>query len=82
MAELKFEEALARLEEIVGRLEKGDLSLEESLKLFEDGVGLSKACIKKLNEAEKKVEVLIKNREGGLEKKPFRIEIQGEENGS
>ncbi len=82
MAELKFEEALARLEEIVGQLEKGDLPLEESLRLFEEGVGLSKTCIKKLDEAEKKIEILIKNREGGLEKRPFMIEGQERENGS
>lgn len=64
MANLKFEAALSRLEELVGSLEKGNLSLEESLKVFEEGVRLSKNCTKILDEAEKKVELLIHDKEG------------------
>jgi exodeoxyribonuclease VII small subunit len=54
-----FEKKLARLEEIVGKLEDGELPLEESLKLFEEGVGISRECNKQLSEAEKKVKVLM-----------------------
>ncbi len=63
MASLKFESSLTRLEELVGKLEQGDLSLEESLKVFEEGVKLSKNCTKILNDAEKKVELLMGQQE-------------------
>ena len=59
-----FEDSLKKLESIVDQLEKGDLSLEESLKLFEEGVGLSAVCKKELEAAEGKVEMLIKQRDG------------------
>lgn len=74
MAEKKFESALARLEEIVKKLEKGDLPLEQSLKLFEEGVKLARACSKRLEEAERKVEVLLKDRAGNLSAEPFEEE--------
>ena len=57
--EPKFEEALTGLEEIVGRLEAGELSLDESLSAFEEGVRLSKTCHQHLDEAQKKVETLL-----------------------
>jgi exodeoxyribonuclease VII small subunit len=66
-----FEESLKKLEVIVDQLEKGDLALEDSLKLFEEGVGLSAACKKELDEAEGKVQVLIKQRDGSLKAEPF-----------
>ena len=66
-----FEESLTKLETIVDKLEKGDLSLEESLKLFEEGVGLSATCKKELEEAEGKVETLIKQRDGSFKTEPF-----------
>jgi exodeoxyribonuclease VII small subunit len=69
-----FEESLKKLESIVDKLEKGDLSLEESLKLFEEGVGLSAVCKKELEEAEGKVEILIKQRNGSLKTEPFLTE--------
>jgi exodeoxyribonuclease VII small subunit len=56
----KFEECLQRLEVIVREMEKGELPLEDSLKLFEEGVGLSGSCRKELEEAEGKVEILLK----------------------
>ncbi|MEO5657183.1 MAG: exodeoxyribonuclease VII small subunit [Nitrospiria bacterium] len=59
MAALKFEEALGRLEELVQTLERGDLSLDDSLKAFEEGVKLSKNCLKLLDDAEKRVEILL-----------------------
>lgn len=71
MAELKFEDALKRLEEIVDTLEKGGLPLERSLKIFEEGVRLSRLCNKMLDKAEKKVEILMRNDSGELEAKPF-----------
>jgi len=71
MAEKKFEAALARLEEIVQELEKGDLSLEQSLKRFEEGIKLSRICNKRLDEAERKVEILLKDKSGSLSAQPF-----------
>lgn len=59
-----FEASLKKLEKIVGQLEDGDLSLEESLKLFEDGVKLSRECRKRLDQAERRIEVLLKDNEG------------------
>ena len=64
--EFAFEKALAELESLVERLEAGDLSLEESLKDFERGVSLTRACQKALAEAEQKVQILLS--EGGEEK--------------
>ncbi len=58
--EIKFEKALERLEKIVEELESGDLALEEALKRYEEGVKLSRACTKKLTEAEKKIETLTR----------------------
>jgi len=58
---VKFEQAMARLEAIVGELEKGDLPLDESLKIFEEGIRLSKSCLKILEDAEHKVEVLVQD---------------------
>jgi exodeoxyribonuclease VII small subunit len=69
-----FEESLKKLESIVDKLEKGDLSLEDSLKLFEEGVGLSAACKKELEEAEGRVQILIKQRDGSLKTEPFPAE--------
>ncbi|MBS0183420.1 MAG: exodeoxyribonuclease VII small subunit [Nitrospira sp.] len=62
MAGVKFEQAMARLEAIVGELEKGDLPLDESLRIFEEGIRLSKNCLKVLEEAERKVEVLVQDK--------------------
>lgn len=66
-----LEESLKKLETIVDQLEKGDMSLEDSLKLFEEGVGLSAACKKELDAAEGKVQMLIKQRDGSLKTEPF-----------
>lgn len=52
---LTYEQATKRLEEIVSRLEEGSISLEESMKLYEEGVGLSEFCLKKLNEAKQRI---------------------------
>jgi exodeoxyribonuclease VII small subunit len=69
-----FEESLRKLETIVEQLERGDLALEESLKLFEEGVGLSSACKKELDAAEGRVEMLVKQRDGSLKTEPFLTE--------
>jgi exodeoxyribonuclease VII small subunit len=66
-----FEESLKKLEAIVEQLEKGDLALEDSLKLFEQGVGLSAACKRELDAAEGKVQMLIKQRDGSMKPEPF-----------
>lgn len=73
MANLKFEEALSRLEEAVKALEKGDLPLEDSLKVFEEGIRLSKNCVKMLEDAERRVEILIQDKEGKKRTRPLDI---------
>lgn len=74
MAEKSFEEAMQRLEEITQNLENGDLSLEDSIGVFEEGMKLSKFCTKKLEEAEKKVTKLVKEGEGKFSQQPFDME--------
>lgn len=61
---MKFEEALTKLEEAVQQLESGELPLEKSLDVFETGVKMSRICTKKLEEAEKKVELLLDVKDG------------------
>lgn len=74
MKKIKFEDALSRLEEITHCFEEEELSLEKSLKLFEEGVKLSKYCQDKLNEASKKIEILTKfHEDGSLKKEPFEV---------
>ena len=69
--EIKFEKALERLEKIVEDLEAGNVSLEEALKKYEEGVKLSVLCQRRLWEAEKKIEVLTKTLSGSFKKGPF-----------
>lgn len=64
MPQLTFEKALQRLEKIVEELENSNLDIDKSLKIFEEGVKLSRFCTKKLDEAEKKIELLVKNEKG------------------
>ena len=68
-AEKRFETALEDLEQVVEQLESGELSLEESLTAFERGVGLVRFCNQKLTEVEKKIEMLVRDKEGKLELK-------------
>ena len=63
MAKEKFEDALKKLEEILRKMETGDLTLEESLKSFEEGIRLSRLCAEKLDEAERRVDILLKEDE-------------------
>ncbi len=69
--EKKFEEAIEELEKIVEQLESGDLSLQDSLAVFEEGVGLVKYCNQKLTEVEQKIELLVKDKEGRLQLEPL-----------
>ena len=71
MSDIKFEDALQRLEQIVDQLEAGNLPLEESLKIFEEGVGLARRCAKYLDEAEKRIELLTKDESGLLKTESF-----------
>lgn len=73
MAE-KFEDALKKLEGIIEKMEKGDIPLNESLKLFEEGVKLTRFCSQELQKAEKKVELLTRDAEGKLIAVPFESE--------
>ncbi|BBL71046.1 exodeoxyribonuclease VII small subunit [Methylogaea oryzae] len=68
----RFEESLEELEQLVERLEQGDISLEESLKAFERGVQLTRVCQKALKEAEQKIQVLLEE-EGQIQLKPFTV---------
>ncbi len=67
----KFEEVLQKLEAIVAQMEEGDLPLEETLKAFEEGVRLARFCANKLDEAERKVEKLMRDQAGKLQTTPF-----------
>lgn len=66
-----FEEAISELEEIVEKLEKGDLTLDESVEFFQRGVELSKYCSKKLDEVEKKISVLVMDENGLIKEETF-----------
>ncbi len=66
----KFEDSLQRLEKIVDELEKGNVPLEQALKLFEEGMQLSSACRKELEQAEGRVEILLKQN-GKLQPEPY-----------
>lgn len=66
-----FEENVKQLETIVGQLERGDLPLEDSLKLFEEGMRLSAACKEQLETAEGKVQMLMRQRDGSMQPAPF-----------
>ena len=74
MAVEKFETALKKLEDVVKKLEGGELSLDDSLKAFEEGVKLAGFCSRKLDEAEKRVEFLIKQKDGTFTRDKFQIE--------
>lgn len=79
MEERKFEKAMERLEAIVHSLESGDLSLDESLKVFEEGMDLVQFCTMKLDEAEQRVSILMKESTGKLVQQPFETEQKDEE---
>lgn len=71
MAVKTFESSMTELEEVVSKLEAGDVTLDESLKLFEQGIKLAKSCQKKLDEAEKKVKILTAGENGEMVEEDF-----------
>ncbi len=79
--ELKFEHALKRLEEIVEEMEAGEVSLDDLLKKYEEGVRLAQFCQAKLGEAQQRIELLTKGKGGETRLKPFDKEKNEEEEG-
>jgi exodeoxyribonuclease VII small subunit len=77
MTDLKFEDCLTRLEQIVGALETGNLPLEESLTVFEEGITLARHCSRYLDDAERRIEMLVKD-DGGATTTPFAFEAEDE----
>lgn len=76
---IRFEDALKKLEETVEALEDGDVALEEALKLYEEGVRLARICTGKLDEAERKIEILSREGEGKVTARPFDEDAEGTE---
>ena len=74
-----FESALKSLEDVVVQLEAGDLTLDRALELFEEGVQISRFCSSKLDEAERKVEILIKAADGTMKEVPFSENLDANE---
>lgn len=74
--QVKFEEALARVEKIVEELEEGALSLDDSLARYEEGVKALKTCYEILRDAEKKVEILLKGEGGATKTAPFEVKTE------
>ena len=79
MEEINFEEAMKKLEQITAELEKGDLSLDEAVKKFEEGIKLSKECNKILEDSEKRINILINN-DGNITEENF-LPKEGEDKG-
>jgi exodeoxyribonuclease VII small subunit len=78
MAECNFEKDLDKLEQIVSMLEEGGLSLDDSLKQFEQGIKLARRCERTLSEAEKRIEILTKKASGELVAEPFEDEAESD----
>ncbi len=74
MEEMNFEDAMRRLEEIFGKLEQGDVSLNDSMTLFTEGTGLIRRCTELLDKAEQQVVVLTAGPDGSPQEKPFQAE--------
>ena len=74
MGEVKFEKAILRLEKIVDDLETGELDIDKSLEIFEEGIKMSRVCSKKLSEAEAKIEKLTRDQKGELVTELFPVE--------
>ena len=79
MGEIKFEKAIQRLEKIVDDLEKGEMDIDKSLEIFEEGIKMSRVCSKKLNEAEAKIEKLTKDQKGELLTELFPVEEENDQ---
>ncbi len=74
MSDKSFEESLAELEKIATEIEKGDLGLEQAISEFEKGIKLSKECSEKLDDAEKRINILVKNENGEMTEEEFEQE--------
>lgn len=74
MSDKSFEESLAELEKIATEIEKGDLGLEQAISEFEKGIKLSKECSEKLDDAEKRINILVKNENGEMSEEEFEQE--------
>ncbi len=79
MPEIKFETAMKKLEKIVEELEKGELDIDKSLEIFEEGIKMSRVCSKKLTEAEQKIEKLTKGENGQLVAELFPTETDSQD---
>ena len=79
MGEIKFEKAIQRLEKIVDDLETGEMDIDKSLEIFEEGIKMSRVCSKKLNEAEAKIEKLTKDQKGELVTELFPLEDENDQ---
>ena len=79
MSEIKFEKAMTRLEKIVEELERGELDIDKSLEIFEEGIKMSRVCSKKLSEAEAKIEKLTKGKKGELVTELFPVSENDDE---
>ena len=79
MANLTFEKAMKKLEQIVRELESGDQPLEKAIKKFEEGVQLSKFCSEKLDDTEQKITLLLKDQAGNVFEKPYFSGIEPED---
>lgn len=73
---MKFEEAMDRLEKVIGVLQEGNISLDESLSYFEEGIALVKLCQKKLQDTESRITMLVKDANGDVEEFPFNVEME------
>jgi exodeoxyribonuclease VII small subunit len=78
MDDIDFDSGLRQLEQIVQRLESGDLTLEESLKVFEEGIGLVRHLTRKLDEAEKRIEILTQSEDGSIRIEDFEPRGKGQ----
>ena len=78
MGEIKFEKAIQRLEKIVDDLETGELDIDKSLEIFEEGIKMSRVCSKKLDEAEAKIEKLTRDQKGELVAELFPVEEEND----
>ena len=74
MEKFNFEASMEELQQVVNKLEKGDLSLDESIEIFQRGIQLSKLCAKKLDEIEKKVTILLEQDNGDMKEQDFLVE--------
>ena len=74
MSKERFEDTFKKLETTVHKLENGDLPLEEALRLFEEGMRLSKICSQRLTEVQKRVDLLLKGEDGQIKSEPFPLE--------